>query len=65
MSLDIISPNFTENQLHEIIRNAGGEKMISWAFEGEAEKKGDGLVVCKFSASFIEFILFQILERTL
>lgn len=42
MSLDTISPNITENHLNEIIRNAGGVKMVSWAFEGAAGKKGDG-----------------------
>lgn len=42
MSLDIISPNFTENHLNEIIRKAGGVKYTSWEFEGAAGKKGDG-----------------------
>lgn len=42
MSLDTISPNFTENHLHEIIKNKGGVKMVSWEFEGAAGKKGDG-----------------------
>lgn len=41
MSLATISPNFTEEHLHEIIRNAGGVKYTSWAFEGDAFKKGD------------------------
>jgi hypothetical protein len=42
MSLSNISPHFTEDHLHEIIRNAGGVKYTSWAFEGPAGKKGDG-----------------------
>lgn len=42
MSLDIISPNLTENHLNEIIRRAGGVKYTSWNFEGAAGKKGDG-----------------------
>lgn len=41
MSLDTISPNFTEEHLNEIIRKAGGVKYTSWAFEGDAVKKGD------------------------
>lgn len=41
MSLDNISPNLTENHLLEIIKNKGGEKLISWEFEGEPGKKGD------------------------
>jgi hypothetical protein len=42
MSLDIISPNFTEEHLNKIIRKAGGVKHTSWEFEGAAGKKGDG-----------------------
>lgn len=41
MSLEIISPNFTENHLNEIIQKSGGVKYTSWAFEGAAGKKGD------------------------
>lgn len=42
MSLDLISPNITEEHLHEIIRKFGGVKYTSWEFEGNAGKKGDG-----------------------
>ncbi|CRK91419.1 CLUMA_CG005088, isoform A [Clunio marinus] len=42
MSLDIISPNFTEAHLNEIIKKKGGLRHTSWAFEGAAGKKGDG-----------------------
>lgn len=41
MSLETISPNLTEDHLNEVIRKAGGIKYTSWAFEGEAGKKGD------------------------
>lgn len=41
MSLESISPNFTEDYLDEIIKKAGGTKHTSWAFEGAAGKKGD------------------------
>jgi hypothetical protein len=41
MSLEEISPNFTEETLNEIIRKRGGVKYTSWHFEGEAGKKGD------------------------
>lgn len=42
MSLDSISPNLKEEHLHEIIKKFGGVKYTSWAFEGNAGKKGDG-----------------------
>ncbi|KAL7015018.1 hypothetical protein ACKWTF_016247 [Chironomus riparius] len=42
MSLDLISPNFTEEHLNEIIKKFGGVKYTSLAFEGNAGKKGDG-----------------------
>lgn len=42
MSLELISPNFTEAHLNEIIKKAGGVKYTSWEFEGAAGKKGDG-----------------------
>ena len=42
MSLDLISPNLKEEHLNEIIRKFGGVKHTSWAFEGNAAKKGDG-----------------------
>jgi hypothetical protein len=42
MSLDLISPNITEEHMLEIVKKFGGVKYISWAFEGNAAKKGDG-----------------------
>ena len=42
MSLENISPKFTEDHLNEIIKKAGGVKYTSWAFEGAAGNKGDG-----------------------
>lgn len=42
MSLEDISPNINVDHLHEIIRKKGGERMVSWAFDGAAGKKGDG-----------------------
>lgn len=42
MSLDIISPSFKEEHLNDIIKQFGGIKYVSWAFEGAAAKKGDG-----------------------
>lgn len=42
MSLETISPNINEDHLHEIIRKKGGERMVAWAFDGAAGKKGDG-----------------------
>ncbi|KAG5668327.1 hypothetical protein PVAND_016271 [Polypedilum vanderplanki] len=41
MSLQEISPNLTEDHLHEIIRKFGGVKYTSWSFDGNAAKKGD------------------------
>lgn len=41
MSLDAISPSFTEEHLNEIIRKKCGVRYTSWAFEGAAGKKGD------------------------
>lgn len=41
MSLENISPNLTDDHLNEIIRKAGGERFLSWAFEGAAGNKGD------------------------
>ncbi|KAG5668326.1 hypothetical protein PVAND_016270 [Polypedilum vanderplanki] len=41
MSLQEISPNLTEDHLHEIIRKFGGVKYTSWSFNGNAAKKGD------------------------
>lgn len=41
MSIQEISPNLTDDHLHEIIRKRGGVKYTSWAYEGPAGKKGD------------------------
>jgi hypothetical protein len=41
MSLETISPNFTEEHLIEIIKKKGGVRLVSWQFEGQGNKKGD------------------------
>jgi hypothetical protein len=41
MSLETISPNLKEEHLLEIIKQFGGSKYISWAFDEGGFKKGD------------------------
>jgi hypothetical protein len=41
MSLETISPNFTEEHFLEIIKKKGGTRLVSWQFEGQGNKKGD------------------------
>jgi hypothetical protein len=41
MSLTSISPNLTEEHLHDIVRQFGGVKYTSWSFHGNPFKKGD------------------------